>query len=76
MLGLAKEAQDIIQTLGIGTKENCTLPFSNNQPNDFAYFGLDGPVIHCQDWEVVQQVPLHKDGQMIHVMKANAEKRE
>lgn len=67
MLGVAKEAKDIIQTLGIGTTENCTLLVDDNSHNTnaFSYFGLDGPVIDCQDWEVIQQVPVHKDGQMI-----------
>jgi hypothetical protein len=68
MLGVAKEAQDIIKTLGIGgTKENCNTTETNGA---FAYFGLDGPVVHCEDWELVQKFPVHKDGQMIHTMKA------
>jgi hypothetical protein len=89
MLGVAKEAQDIIQTLGIGTKENCTLlPVDQNNGNNhqhhhnqhksnvFAYFGFDGPVIDCDDWEVVNQVPVHKDGQMIYTMKEMAAGRK
>jgi hypothetical protein len=91
MLGVAKEAQDIIQRLGIvGTKDshcNTTLQPDNNNNNtdghnhknnkEFAYFGFDGPIIHCQDWELVQQLPLHKDGQMFHTMnKDMAEGRE
>jgi hypothetical protein len=73
VLGVAKEAQDRIQTLGIGSKENCTLSVDQNNGNNvFAYFGLDGPVIDCDDWEVVNQVPVHKDGQMIHTMKQMA----
>jgi hypothetical protein len=77
VLGVAKEAKDMIKTLGIGTNENCNLsPANSNANNRFAFFGLDGPVMHCQDWEVVQQLPLHKDGQIIHTMKAVTDGRE
>jgi hypothetical protein len=70
MLGVAKEAQDILQTLGIGgAKEHCKLPDTTETNGTFAYFGLDGPVIHCEDWELVQNLPVHKDGQMIRAMK-------
>jgi hypothetical protein len=80
MLGVAKEAQDMIQTLGIGTKENCTLlvDSNNNQHknNVFAYFGLDGPLIDCKDWELVDQVPVHKDGRMIEAMRERVAARK
>lgn len=76
LLGVAKEAQDIIQVLGLGTKQNCTLPADNSNNNAVAYFGLDGPVIHCEDWELIQQVPVHKHGQMIHAMKKDMADRE
>jgi hypothetical protein len=76
VLGVTKEAKDTIQTLGIGTKENCNMSPANSNDNNhnhngFAYIGLDGPVMSCQDWEMVQkQLPVHKNGQIIHTMKA------
>lgn len=71
VLGIAKQAQDIANKLGIGNQESCT---ANRR--DGLYFGLDGPVSDCKDWEMVSNVPVHKDGQMIKSLKKMSGKAE
>lgn len=70
LLGVAKEAQDKAEELGIGNSENCTIDDIKSEVKGvYSYFGFDGPVMLCKDWQMVGGLPVHKDGQMIQDMK-------
>uniref|UniRef100_A0A7S4JJN7 Uncharacterized protein n=1 Tax=Odontella aurita TaxID=265563 RepID=A0A7S4JJN7_9STRA len=68
VLGVAKEAQETSERLGIGAS-NCSISGEVSSDNGHAYFGMDGPVIKCEDWEFVEGLPLHKKGQMRDSLK-------
>ena len=58
---MAKQALDIAAKLGIDNSENCTVMEGAEK---YSYFGFDGPVTSCKDWEMSSGVPVHKNGQM------------
>jgi len=65
LLNVAKQAQDIAVGLGIGST-NCTIDDISVTKGIYkTYFGFDGPVVSCKDWEISNGIPVHKDGQMI-----------
>lgn len=69
MLGVAKRALDIASDIGIGT-DNCTINGDGEKSSSAtAYFAFDGPVTSCNNWKMVNGVPVHKDGQMIKNME-------
>jgi len=72
VLGVAKQAQDLAAKLGIGNRENCTA----GGVRGGLYFGFDGPVSECRDWEMASGLPVHKDGQMINNIKRMMGKAE
>lgn len=69
VLGVAKKAQDVAADLGIGTEDNCTIDDIAVENAGYSYYGFDGPVTKCKDWEMTSGVPVHKQGQMIKSMK-------
>ena len=72
LLGVSQQALASAAALGIGNREQCTLPDQDGvDENNYAYYGFDGPVIACQDWELWNGVPVHKDGQMKQSLRLN-----
>lgn len=69
LLSVASQAQKIADGLGIGAGESCTIHSVVDANRPTPYFGFDGPVTSCKDWEMVGGVPVHKDGQMILSMQ-------
>lgn len=67
MLGVASQATELISKLGIGNVENCTIDVGEGDSNkeEPSFYGFDGPVMNCVDWELVSGLPVHKNGQMI-----------
>lgn len=71
LLSVAQEAMDGAANIGIGG-DDCHLPQQNptkETGGDYGYYGFDGPVIRCTDWEMVNRVPCHKKGAMCEVLK-------
>lgn len=77
LLGVAKESQDILMGLGIET-ENCTLPsvLLPDVHGDYVYYGFDGPLVDCDNWQLLDQLPLHKYGQMLKQMMMKKEEQQ
>eukprot|EP00591_Stephanopyxis_turris_P003771 CAMPEP_0195526740 /NCGR_PEP_ID=MMETSP0794_2-20130614/27989_1 /TAXON_ID=515487 /ORGANISM="Stephanopyxis turris, Strain CCMP 815" /LENGTH=417 /DNA_ID=CAMNT_0040657501 /DNA_START=105 /DNA_END=1358 /DNA_ORIENTATION=+ len=65
VLGVAKQSLNIAADLGIGSN-NCVVDHVVKEVEGYyPYFGFDGPVTSCENWEMVNQIPVHKDGQMV-----------
>eukprot|EP00568_Trieres_chinensis_P002662 CAMPEP_0183304400 /NCGR_PEP_ID=MMETSP0160_2-20130417/9490_1 /TAXON_ID=2839 ORGANISM="Odontella Sinensis, Strain Grunow 1884" /NCGR_SAMPLE_ID=MMETSP0160_2 /ASSEMBLY_ACC=CAM_ASM_000250 /LENGTH=406 /DNA_ID=CAMNT_0025467441 /DNA_START=27 /DNA_END=1250 /DNA_ORIENTATION=- len=73
LLGVAKQAQDAAAKLGIGSDDDCIADV-RNESDGYLYYGFDGPVAKCKDWEMLNGLPVHKEGQMINDMKRLMEK--
>ena len=61
LLSISKKALDIAEQLGIGN-ENCTL--DEAAKSHIPYFGFDGIVTSCDNWEMLSGLPVHKQGQI------------